>query len=452
MKETSEILGTEKIWKLLVRYSLPAIIGTTATSLYNIIDRIFIGHGVGPLAIAGLALSFPLMNLAAAFGAFVGIGASVMVSIRLGQKDKNGAALFLGNAFILNIIIGSMYSIIMLIFLDDVLYIFGASNDTLPFTRDFMQIILAGNIFTHLYLGMNSIMRASGYPREAMIATLITIGVNIVLAPLLIFGFQWGIRGAATATVAAQITGTIIVFLHFLRPHSTVRFIRGCFKLKLSVIREIFSIGISNFILLICASLVVMLVNLGLGKYGGDFAIGAFGVINSIASLFLMIVLGFTQGMQPVAGYNYGARNFQRVITVLNYSLIAGSSITITGFLLMQLIPGVLAGMFTSSYELIEISVNGMRIYAAMFFLVGFQMVVANYFQALGKARISIFLSLIRQALVLIPALLILPKFFGLTGVWISAPVSDFISSLLCFIILRIQYPKLKSMSLDFNH
>jgi putative MATE family efflux protein len=452
MKETSETLGTEKIWKLLVRYSLPAIIGTTATSLYNIIDRIFIGQGVGPLAIAGLALSFPLMNLAAAFGAFIGIGASVMVSIRLGQKDKNGAALFLGNAFILNIIIGSMYSIIMLTFLDDILYIFGASADTLPYARDFMQIILAGNIFTHLYYGLNSIMRSSGYPRKAMNATLITIGINVILAPLLIFGFQWGIRGAAAATVLAQAAGTFVVFLHFLKQHSNVRFIRGCFKLKCRVIEEIISIGSSNFIMLISVSLVIMLVNLGLEKHGGDFAIGAFGIINSISSLFIMIVLGFTQGMQPIAGYNYGARNFHRVINVLKYSLIAGSSITITGFLLMQAVPELLARMFTTSSELIEISAAGMRIYSAMFFVVGFQIVIANYFQALGKARISIFLSLSRQAIVLIPALLILPCFFGLNGVWLSSPFSDLISSLLCFIVLRIQFPKLKSLSADSNN
>ncbi|MBN1397223.1 MAG: MATE family efflux transporter [Bacteroidetes bacterium] len=446
MKESSESLGVEKIWKLLIEYSLPAIVGTTATSLYNIIDRIFIGQGVGPLAISGLALAFPLMNLAIAFGAFIGMGASVMVSIRLGQKDNAGASSFLGTACVLNIVIGGLYTIVMFIFLDDILYVFGASIDTLPFARDFMQVILAGNVFTHLYFGLNSIMRASGHPRKAMNVTLITIGINIVLAPLFIFLFHWGIRGAAAATILAQISGVIMVFRHFLKKNSTVRFIHGCFKLKWKTIKEIISIGSANFIMIVLISLVVMIFNLKLEKYSGDLAIGAFGIINSMATFFVMVVLGFNQGIQPIAGYNYGARNIQRVITVLKYSLAAGSSITVLGFLLMQIFPEMISRMFTTSIELIEISIPGMRLYTAAFFMVGFQVVVSSFFQALGKASVSIFLSLSRQALLLIPALLILPGFFGLTGIWISAPAADFISTLLSVIVLRIEYPKLKNL------
>jgi putative MATE family efflux protein len=449
MHESSEILGVEKIGKLLIQYSLPAIIGTAATSIYNIIDRIFIGQGVGPLAISGLALSLPLMNLAAAFGALVGVGAGIMVSIRLGQKDKYGAVVFLGNAFALNIIIGLLFSIVMLLFLDNILYAFGASSDTLPYAKEFMQIILAGNIFTHLYLGLNNIMRASGYPRKAMNITLITICINVVLAPLFIFVFHWGIRGAAAATVCAQFVGTVMVFSHFIKKHSTLHFIHGCFQIKRNVVKDIVSIGSSNFLMLICSSIVIMLFNLGLERHSGDYAIGAYGIINSIASLFIMIVLGLNQGMQPIAGYNYGARNFSRVIKVFQYALIAGSCVTILGFILMQSIPDLLSRMFTSSNELIELAVVGMRIFSAMFFLIGFQMVTANFFQALGKAQISIFLALTRQVLLLIPALLILPHLWGLYGVWMSAPVADFISSLLAFAVLRIQFPKLRHMKTE---
>ena len=329
-------LGSEKIGKLLVSYSVPAITATAAASLYNIIDRVFIGQGVGPMAISGLALTYPLMNITAAFGSLVGVGAGTMVSIRLGRYDRKGATMFLGNAVMLNLVLSVSVAVTTLVFLKPILFALGASEETYPFARDFMQVILAGNIFTHLYLGLNNIMRASGYPGKAMITTLMTVAVNLLLAPLFIFVFDWGIRGAAFATVVAQMTGTVWVVNHFLRAKSFVHFLPGYFKLKKLIISDIFSIGMSNFIMLLTASMVNLIMNLSLKKYGGDFAIGAFGIIVSIATLIIMIVFGFNQGMQPIVGYNYGAGKMQRVLQTYRYTLIAGICVTTTGFLLVQ--------------------------------------------------------------------------------------------------------------------
>lgn len=432
-------LGTANVGSLLLHYSIPAIVATVASSVYNIVDRIFIGQGVGPFAISGLALTLPLMNITAAFGAMVGVGASTMVSIRLGQHDRQGATRILGNTVMLNTIISVVVTIISLIFLEPILYGMGASPGTLPYARDFMQIILAGNVFLHLYLGLNNIMRASGYPRKAMIATLLTVAINIALAPLFIFVFKWGIRGAALATVLAQIFGTIWVFFHFMSPSHSIYFLPGYFKLKIKVIREIISIGIANFLMLTVASLVVVIINLGLEKHGGDLAIGAFGIINSIMNLIVFIVIGINQGMQPIAGYNYGAMQYDRVKHVFKLTVIAGTAISTIGFLLGEIFPRQISSLFTSNHELIGLSTNGMRIAVMMFPIVGIQMVTSSFFQSIGKAWISIFLSLSRQVLLLIPLVIILPHYFGLNGVWYSMPLSDLVSSLLTVLVLRKQ-------------
>lgn len=437
-------LSTERIGKLLMQYAIPAIVATAAASVYNIIDRVFIGQGVGPLAISGLALTLPMMNLTAAFGAMVGIGASTLVSIRLGQRDRKGATLILTNAFLLNIIISLVVGGLSLIFLDPILYVMGASKDTLPYAREFMQIILAGNLFLHVYLGLNNIMRASGYPQKAMILTLITVGINLALAPLFIFVFHWGIRGAALATVLAQLFGAVSVVLHFFKRGTSVYFLPGYFKLKKRIISEIFSIGVANFLMLLCASLVVVLFNRSLGAYGGDFAIGAYGIINSILNLIMMIVLGFNQGMQPIAGYNFGARQFDRVKRVFKLTVVAGTAVTTFGFMASELFPKTIAGFFTHSEELINLSANGLRISLVLFPIVGFQMVATNFFQSIGKARISIILSLTRQLIFLIPGILLLPHFFGLNGIWISMPVADLLSSLLTLGVLNYQLRKKK--------
>ncbi|HNY42880.1 MAG TPA: MATE family efflux transporter, partial [Bryobacteraceae bacterium] len=332
-------LGTGKVGRLLLEYSFPAIIGNSAASLYNVIDRIFIGHGVGPMAISGLALTFPMMNLAAAFGALVGAGAAALVSIRLGQRNRQEANVILGNTVFLNLVLSTAFSVVCLVFLDNALFAMGASSQTLPYARQFMQIILAGNVFTHLYLGLNNVMRASGYPRKAMFTTLLTVGVNVVLAPLFIFVFGWGIRGAAFATVCAQVVGTVRSVLHFAQKDSIVHFYPGCLKPNLRIIKDIFSIGMSNFVMLSCASFVSVAYNLRLARFGGDYAIGAFGIVNSIASLVIMIAAGLNLGMQPIAGYNFGARKFDRVERVFRLAVICSTLVTTLGFILAEVFP-----------------------------------------------------------------------------------------------------------------
>jgi putative MATE family efflux protein len=436
-------IGTEKVGKLLIQYSVPAIIATAAASLYNIIDRIFIGQGVGPLAISGLALTFPLMNILAAFGSLVGVGASAMVSIRLGQHDRRGATLILGNAVMLCIILGMLVPALTFFFLDPILHALGGSDDTVPYATKFMQVILAGNIFTHLYLGLNNIMRASGYPRKAMITTLVTVSVNIVLAPIFIFVLKWGIRGAAFATVCAQFIGTVWATYHFTRIDSFLHFLPGYMRLKRSIIKDIFSIGMSNFLMLLTSSLVNVIINLSLKNYGGDYAIGAFGILNSIANLGIMIIIGFNQGMQPIVGYNYGACQMPRVIRTYKLTVLAGVCVTTFGFLMAEIFPRQIASAFTNSKVLIDLAATAMRLNLIWFPIVGFQVVTTNFFQSIGKARISILLSLSRQFIFLIPALLILPRYLGLNGIWLGSPVADFISSVLTLIILRWQIRKM---------
>ncbi len=440
-------LETEPILSLLLRYSIPAIIGTTAASLYNIIDRIFIGQGVGHLAISGLALTFPLMNLGIAFGTLVGVGAASVTSIRLGEKKREEAINILGNAFILNIIIGLLYGITVLCFLDKILFAFGASRDTLPYAKEFMQILLMGNVISHVYFGLNNIMRSSGYPQKSMITMLITVALNLILAPIFIFWFKWGIKGAAIATVLAQFAGMLQVIWHFLQRGSSVHFTRKCFKLRFSNISAIFSIGLSPFMMHICAAIVIMIMNGSLVQYGGDMAVGAYGIINSVVGLFAMIIVGLNQGMQPIVGYNYGAGIYTRVLKTFKYAVIVATAITTTGFLIGIFFPHLIALSFTNHAGLVNLATRGLRITVLLLPIVGFQMVTSNFFQAIGKPKISIFLTLSRQVLFLIPALFVLPLLFGLDGVWMAAPVSDFVASLTTLLVLRVQLKKLKTSS-----
>lgn len=442
-------LGFDSIGKLLLDYSLPAIIGMTASSLYNIIDRVFIGNGVGPLAISGLALTLPIMNLTIAFGALIGAGASAMVSIRLGQQRKTDATNILGNALILNFIIGISITVLGLIFLEPILYAFGASEATLPFARDFIQVILVANLFNSNFIGLNNVMRASGYPRKAMWSSILTVAVNIFLAPLFIFAFGWGIRGAAIATAIAQLSGFCWVMAHFLNMSSFIHFQKGFFKLKKRIVGDILSIGMSPFLMNLCASLVAVIVNTSLVKYGGeqgDLAIGAYGIIGSVAMLFIMIVIGLNMGMQPIAGYNYGARRNDRVLKVYKLTLIAATCITTLGFALAILFPITIVSAFTSNAEMKDLSATALRIVLLAFPIVGFQVVTSNFFQSIGKAKLAIFLSISRQLIFLIPGLLILPHFFGLNGVWIAMPTGDFCACLMTLAVILWQKKKLFSV------
>lgn len=440
IQKTPTALGTEKIGKLLAQYAIPSIIAMTASSLYNMVDSIFIGHGVGSMAISGLALTFPLMNLAAAFGSLVGVGASTLVSVKLGQKDYDTAQRVLGNVLILNLIIGLAFTVITLAFLDPILYFFGGSDETVRYARDYMQIILAGNVITHIYLGLNSILRSAGHPQKAMYATIATVVINAILDPLFIFGFQWGIRGAAIATILAQIIALTWQFKLLSNPDELLHFHKGIYRLKKKIVLDSLSIGMSPFLMNLASCFIVILINQGLKKYGGDLAIGAFGIVNRLSFIFVMIVLGLNQGMQPIAGYNFGARQYHRVTEVLQKTILYATLITSCGFLVGELFPETAVALFTSDQELIRLSAEGMRIVVLFFPIIGFQMVTSNFFQSIGMAGKAIFLSMTRQVLILIPCLFILPEFYQQKGVWYSMPVSDLLASLIAGTMLWWQF------------
>ena len=437
-------LKTSNIGKLLLSYSLPAIAAMAVASVYNIIDRIFIGQGVGAMAIAGLAITFPLINLAVAYGSLVGAGTTTMVSIRLGEEKHNSATRFLCNSVIINLIIGGAIGILGLCFLDPILYAFGASKDTISYARDFMQVILLGNVFTPIYFSLNNILRATGYPSKAMLITIATVIINLVLAPLFIFYFHWGIRGAALATVLAQATGAVLVFVHYLNRSHTLYFQKAFFKIHFSIVRQIFTMGMPPFLMNLCASAVVIVLNYRLRAYGGDFAIGAYGIINSIVGLIAMVIFGFNLGMQPIVGYNFGAKQYDRVVKTLKYSLIIGTCISTFGFLLGELFPLALARSFTADKQLISLTEQGIRLVLISFPIVGSQIVVSSFFQAIGMPKVAIFLSLSRQMIFLIPALFIVPYFFGLQGVWLACPLADTLSFILTMGVLFYYYRRIK--------
>ncbi|MDR2138029.1 MAG: MATE family efflux transporter [Tannerella sp.] len=437
-------LGTAPVGRLLTGYAIPAIIAMTASSVYNMVDSIIIGHGVGTMAIAGLALTFPLMNLAAAFGSFVGVGASTIISVKMGQRDYESANQALGNVLVLNIVIGIAFTALCFPFLDSVFRFFGASDRTLVHAREYMEVILIGNVVTHIYFGLNAVLRAAGHPKLAMYTTLTSVVVNCILAPLFVFGFGWGIRGAAWATVIAQLISLAWQIVHFLRPDQLLHFRKGIYGLKRKLVSRIFAIGLSPFLMNLCSCLIVILINRGLKTCGGDLTIGAYGIINRIIFLFAMVIMGLNQGMQPVAGYNFGARDYRRVTQVTNLTIGWGMGIATFGFLICHLFPATIIGWFTSDAELIRTATYGLHIVFAVFPLAGFQMVATNFFLSVGMSGKAIFLSLTRQALFMIPCLIVLPQFFGVLGVWISLPVADFTASALTAFMLFRELGKLK--------
>ena len=443
-QKTPTALGTENIGKLLMQYAVPAIIAMTASSLYNMVDSIFIGHGVGTMAISGLALTFPLMNLAAAFGSLVGVGAATLISVKLGQKDYDTAQRVLGNVFVLNILLGVAFTVIVMAFLDPILYFFGGSDETVGYARDYMYIILLGNTITHLYLGLNAVLRSSEHPQKAMDATIATVIINTILDPVFIYGFGWGIRGAAIATIVAQIISLMWQLWIFSSKEELLHFHRGIFRLKRKIVFDSLAIGMSPFLMNMAACFIVILINQGLKKYGGDLAIGAFGIVNRLVFIIVMIVMGLNQGMQPIAGYNFGAKQYERVTKTLKLTIIYVTGVTTFGFIIGMLFSDTVVGIFTSDAELIELSAKGLRIVVMFFPIIGFQMVTANFFQSIGMASKAIFLSLTRQMVVLLPCLLILPRFFGAAGVWYSMPISDLLASLIAGTMLVWQFRKFR--------
>ena len=464
-------LGTDNIGKLLFNYATPAIIAMASSSLYHLIDSAFVGHGVGGAAIAGMAITMPIMNIGAAFGAMVGVGAGARISLRLGEGNKAAAEKTLCNAVILNIIIGLSIMVFMLTFLDEILVLFSggkASAETLAYAKDFMKIILLGNVTMHLYLGMNDMIRSSGNPRKSMAIMLTSVAVNLILNPLFIFVFKWGIQGSAAATVIAQFVSFTIALSHFCSKKSFLRFKREAFHFDWKIVGNILSIGLAPFLMNICASAVVAFVNTAMLNYGGtgihdivprdqgaaDLYVGAFGIVNRIILLFVMVVQGLNQGMQPIVGYNYGAKNFARVRKVVYMTICCGAVIATLGFALGESIPHIIARAFVDSSQggndklIVDAATQGMRLVLTVFPLVGFQIVVGGFFQYIGKAPLAIFVSLTRQLLFLLPLLWFLPRQFGAYGVWISMPIADTASILLAVILFVRQIRKIKQMEL----
>ena len=443
-KDLPITLGTEKVGKLLMQYAIPAIIAMTASSLYNITDSIFIGHGVGALAISGLALTFPLMNLAAAFGSLVGVGASTLMSVRLGQKDYDTANKILGNVFILNIILGLAYTVVVLSFLDPILYFFGASEATLPYAHQYMVVILLGNVVTHMFLGLNALLRSTGRPQKAMYTTLCSVLINIVLNPLFIFVFKWGIQGSAFATVISQVVMLVWQINIFSNKKHFIHLKKGTFRLQRKIVVDSMAIGLSPFLMNAASCVIVVLINQGLIHYGGDLAVGAYGIVNRVVFLFVMIVMGINQGMQPIAGYNFGAGHYDRVTEVLKKTLFLATGVMTLGFLIGEFSPHAVASVFTTDKTLINMASEGLRIVIVFFPIVGLPMVTANFFQSIGMAGKAIFLSLTRQLIFLLPCLIILPMIFGLKGVWYSMPASDLASSTISAFMLVSQFRKFR--------
>lgn len=434
-------LGSRPIGRLLIQYSVPAIIASTVTSLYNIIDSIFIGRGVDALAISGLAITFPLMNLVIAFVTLIAVGGSTISSIFLGQRDSKKATDTLHSVLLLSVMHSIIFGSLSIIYLDEILTLFGATEATIGYAREFMLIVLLSTPIAYVFISLNNVMRATGYPTKAMISALVSVGVNIVVAPIFIFVLHWGMTGAALATVVGQSVAFLWVLKHFLSKKSYIHFSQSAKWFSWTIIKNIYAIGMSPFLINVCACVVVMFINQQLLKYGGtdgDMAVGAYGIVYRVIMLFLMIVLGVTQGMQPILGYNFGAGNWQRVKRTLYLGIWVGSAITVFGFIVTVLFPDFVTGLFTDDETLIKLSRNGFRIILICYPLIGAAIIIQNFFQSIGKPQLSIFLSVTRQMVFLLPLLFIFPIWWGINGVWLSMAGSDFISFVITVVTLVV--------------
>ena len=444
-KQAALELGTKPVGQLLWQYALPAIVAMSASSLYNIIDRAMIGQIVGPEAIAGLGITFPFMNLSAAFGAAVGIGSSACISVKLGQKDYQTAGHLLGNTITLNLIIGLSFMLICLLFLDPILLFFGASDVTLPYARSFMTIILLGNVITHMYFGLNAVLRAAGKPKHAMYSVLFTVAMNIVLVILFVWWFRWGIRGAALATVTSQTMAMCWQIKLFSNKNEILHLKRGIYKLKKQLVTNIVAIGISPFLMNVTSCVIVIFMNNQFVHYGGDMAVGAYSIANSVVMMFFMFVMGVCQGMQPIVGYNYGAEKYDRMLRCLFLAIGCATAILLVGWGLSMLFPRQIARIFTTDATLIELAARGIRLDMLVFFVVGSQATITHFFQSIGKVKVSIFLSLSRQLFLLLPMAYVFPLFWELDGVWYSMPASDFLSFAMTIPMLMWYMKKFKA-------
>lgn len=449
MEQNNKLYELENapVGRLLWKYSLPAIVGILVMSLYNVVDRIFIGQGVGPDAIAGLAITFPVMNLTTALGVLIGGGAAARTSIVLGSGNKPRAFMILGNSLVMTLLFGIAYLTVFAIFMDDILLLFGASHKTLPYAHDFMLYIMPGLLATNLCYSFNNIMRSSGYPTKAMITMFIGAGMNVILAPIFIFVLGWGIKGAAIATDISMTVSMSFVMAHFFSKKHEVHFKKGIFKLDRQILGSIMSIGAAPFIVNVAGCVINAIVNNSLYRYGGDFAVASMGIFTTFTQLIVVVIIGVCQGMQPIVGYNFGARRFDRLKHTYWLSVGSATVLCCIGTMLAQFYPFGIARAFSSDSALIESTVKSLTITTTMFWFVGFQIVSTNFFQSLGYASKSIFLSLTRQVIFLIPLLFTLPHKFGLDGVWAAFPCADFIAVVVTAIMLSVQFRQLNKLA-----
>ncbi|MCH5233359.1 MAG: MATE family efflux transporter [Muribaculaceae bacterium] len=442
-------LGSAVIWRLLLKYSLPAVVGTVVMAVYNIIDSIVIGHAIeDPNVVSGIAVTFPVMNLGTALGMLIGAGAATRVSIVMGQNNKRQAEIILGNSVQLTVFIGLAYISLFAIFITPILKLFGASPNSLPYAREFMLWILPGMVLMNLTFSYNNVMRATGYPGKAMYTNLLGAGLNVILAPLFLFGFKWGIKGAAIATDISMLVTAFFVMSHFFKKDVTLHFVRGTFRLDWQVIKSILYIGMAPFLINVAGAAINAIVNNSLVHYGGDNAIAAVVVFNRFVTIFVMIVIGVCQGMQPILGYNYGSGRYDRLFSTLRLAIVTAVCVTSIGSLLGAFNPRVIASMFMTDEDQILCAINCLRITTITFWMVGFQIVGTNFFQSLGMAGKAVFLSLTRQIIFMIPMLLILPPRLGLDGVWGCYPICDFVAALVTVVMLVVQIRKIKSKKL----
>ena len=435
-------LEKDSIRKLLLKYSLPGIIAMIVSSLYNLADSVFIGHGCGPLALAGLTVAKPFMDICAAFGSLVGVGASTIVAIKLGEKNYKDANLVLGNVILLNIILSSLVSCVGLIWLEPILYAFGGSESTIKYAYEYMQILLIGNVLTHIYFGLNNMLRSIGHPKISMIATIVSVAINVILDPIFIFTFNLGVKGAAIATIISQLIAVLWQLKVLCNPKEVVHFNKEIWKLNKSLLRQIITIGLAPFLMNLAHCLVVIIINNQLKVFGGDIAIASYGIINRFTFIFAMIVMGLNQGMQPIVGYNYGAQKYKRMMRAFDLTAICATIITSLLFLIGVFFPNWIIQIFTHEAYLINFSKTPTQIICCSMLIVGFQMVTINFFTSIGMPKKSIFLSLTRQVLYLIPLILLLPHLFKnnpLLGVWWSIPISDILSAFTAFFMLLKQ-------------
>lgn len=446
--DRSNSLGEEKISRLLWNFSLPAITGMVVNAFYNVIDSIFVGRGVGEIGLAAVTIAFPVMIVLMGLGMLVGVGAAAVISLRLGEKKEQEAERILGNAFTLSMIFSIAFTTGVLLFLDPILIVLGAAPEVLPYARDFTKVIVLGSIFMYVGFGLNNIVRAEGNPKMAMSTTLISAGLNIVLNPLFIFTFNLGISGSALATVVSQGVSSGWILTYFLRGKSRLKLRKGNFALDKKIVLSIFKIGMSPFLMQIASSMTTVLFNFTLLRYSGELAVASIGIINRIGMLMLMPIMGISQGLQPIIGYNYGAGNYSRVIKALKMAIYAATLFSTLGFLAIQIFDKEIIMLFNNNPELVLLGSEAMRINLCMLPVIGFQIIGANYFQAVGKAGYAIVLSMSRQLLILIPLLLLLPMILGLNGVWLASPISDFSAALLTGLFLFWELRKLSQMQL----